>query len=58
MAEKVLTSESLYRTRWLMAHNQLHKLVHSEPKHPQFDKTWNEYLAELQTAEEVASKPA
>ncbi len=52
--------ESLYRTRWLMAHNRLHDIVHNsasvEPE--KLSGQWNEYLAELNTAGEVASKPA
>jgi hypothetical protein len=45
---------SLYRTRWLMAHNALHGLTH-EGGNPQ--AVFDDYLRELQTAEEVASRP-
>lgn len=52
--------ESLYRMRWLMAHNRLHEIVHKgelvESEKP--SKQWNEYLADLNAADEVASKPA
>ena len=51
---------SRYRTRWLMAHNHLHKILHSagplteEEKARQFE----DYLRELQSADDVASRPA
>lgn len=48
---------SLYRTQWLMAHNRLHEIVHSDEDKP-LAKHWDEYLAELRTAERVAAKPA
>ena len=48
--------ESLYRTRWLMAHNRLHALAHGEEVGSAQD-AWNEYLTELETSEEVA-RPA
>ena len=47
--------ESLYRTRWLMAHNCLHEVVH-KGSNPQ--AAFEGYLRELGTAEEVASRPA
>ena len=55
--------ESLYRTRWLMAHNRLHEIVHYEYEctdDPRISliPQWDAYLAELRTAEEVAAKPA
>lgn len=55
--------ESLYRTRWLMAHNRLHGVCHAEGwegwvDQKQLDAQWEEYLAELQTAEEITSRPA
>ena len=51
---------SLYRTRWLMAHNRLHEIVHEDvPKTKTSPaRHWDEYLAELRTAERVAAKPA
>ena len=45
-------SVSLYRTRWLMAHNTLHKLREIAPEE------WTLYLRELKTAEEVSRKEA
>ena len=48
--------ESLYRTRWLMAHNCVHDLIHIDGIDPK--TRWEEYLAELKTAEQVASVPA
>ncbi|MEJ0071348.1 MAG: hypothetical protein WDO24_24320 [Pseudomonadota bacterium] len=49
--------ESLYRTRWLMAHNRLHEIVHAaEPADKA--KLWADYLADLEKAEEVAAQPA
>jgi hypothetical protein len=51
---------SLYRTRWLMAHNRLHAIVHEADlaKPENLARQWNEYLAELAASDEVASKPA
>ena len=46
---------SLYRTRWLMAHNHLHKIVH-EGGDPQ--AIYEDYLRELSSAEEIARQPA
>lgn len=52
-------SASLYRTRWLMAHNCLHDLFHKGGLLKSEDRgEWEAYLAELRTAEEVASRPA
>jgi Zn-dependent peptidase ImmA (M78 family) len=53
-------SASLYRTRWLMAHNRLHALFHSREliKSQEHRGEWEAYLTELRTAEEVASRPA
>lgn len=48
--------ESLYRTKWLMAHNALHKIIH-DPKASQQD-VWNDYLKDLESSEEVAKRPA
>ena len=45
---------SLYRTRWLMAHNALHDLVHKGGD-PQ--ALFEGYLRELRTAEAVAAQP-
>jgi hypothetical protein len=47
---------SLYRTQWLMAHNRLHAAVH-DPK-ASLPEVWSGYLADLATAEVVASSPA
>lgn len=52
--------EALYRTRWLMAHNRLHEIVHkgdSETETPRA-RHWDEYLAELRTAKDIAAQPA
>jgi hypothetical protein len=53
-------SASLYRTRWLMAHNSLHSLFYEGGliKSEEHRGKWEAYLAELRTAEEVASRPA
>ena len=48
--------ESLYRTRWLMAHNCVHDLIHIDGIDPK--TRWEEYLAELKTAEQVSSVSA
>jgi len=48
--------ESLYRTRWLMAHNRLHEIAHKGDPNPDLD--FDDYLAELRTAESVAAQPA
>jgi hypothetical protein len=54
---KASCKESLYRTRWLMAHNRLHALVNDDdPNSPR--ETWNEYLRELETAEDTSSTSA
>lgn len=45
---------SLYRTKWLMAHNHLHDLAHKGGD-PQ--AIFNDYLRELATAEDVARQP-
>ena len=47
---------SLYRTKWLMAHNRLHAVAH-EPS-AQLSENWNAYLSELRSAEEVARHAA
>jgi hypothetical protein len=53
-------SGSLYRTRWLMAHNRLHDFVHSKVMAEPDDQLrhWEAYLAELRTAEVIAAQPA
>jgi hypothetical protein len=48
--------ESLYRTKWLMAHNALHEII-NDPKASPKD-VWASYLKKLQSSEEVARKPA
>jgi hypothetical protein len=50
------TKESLYRTKWLMAHNHLHTVVHEPSCSPA--KEWDDYLRELETAGTVAKNPA
>jgi hypothetical protein len=57
---KTETASSLYRTRWLMAHNRLHAIVHEADlaKPDNLTRQWNEYLAELAASDEIASKPA
>ena len=60
LQQTIPTTESLYRTRWLMAHNRLHAIVHQDElaKLDQIKRQWRKYLAELKTAEDVASRPA
>ena len=54
-----LSSEALYRTRWLMAHNRLHAMVHGQDQDSgSLADSWNEYLRELETSEVVAQLPA
>ena len=48
--------ESLYRTRWLLAHNRLHALAHDGGSASAED-LWKEYLAELQTSEDTVNAP-
>jgi hypothetical protein len=50
----------LYRTRWLMAHNQLHSIAHDTQlvKLEGIRNRWDDYLSELKTAEEIASQEA
>ena len=50
--------ESLYRTRWLMAHNRLHEIVYGDVSKAETSQHWDGYLAELRTAESVAAKSA
>ena len=45
---------SLYRTRWLIAHNHLHALVHDGGS---TNEKWAAYLVELRAAHEIASRP-
>jgi Zn-dependent peptidase ImmA (M78 family) len=53
------SNASLYRTRWLAAHNRLHAIVHEgEVVKPIFSQQWNEYLAELAASDEIASTRA
>lgn len=56
----MLDQTSLYRTKFLMAHNALHDLCHAaETVSVECLKVaWEAYLAELGAAEEVASRPA
>lgn len=49
---------NLYRTQWLMAHNRLHEIVYEDDPKKSLSRHWDEYLAELRTAERVAAKPA
>jgi hypothetical protein len=46
---------SFYHTKWLMAHNRLHAIVHEPSASPA--EEWNAYLSELKSAEEVARHP-
>ena len=48
--------ESLYRTKWLMAHNALHELVHNPNASEK--EVWGKYLKELESSEQVATQPA
>jgi hypothetical protein len=52
----IASRESLYRTRWLAAHNSLHSLVHGEK--PNLNEIWSGYLEQLRSSEEVAATPA
>ncbi len=45
---------SLYRTRWLIAHNHLHAIIHDGGS---AEGKWARYLAALRVAREVASHP-
>ena len=46
----------VYRTRWLIAHNRLHKIVQDHPELLKAD--WDEYLHDLDSAEAVAEQAA
>jgi hypothetical protein len=52
-ATRIAPKDSLYRTKWLMAHNSLHRIVHESGSIP--SEVWNDYLNQLESAEEVAS---
>lgn len=58
--DQIPDSASLYRTRWLMAHNRLHDLFYKGGliKSEEYRDQWEAYLAELKTAEDIASRPA
>jgi hypothetical protein len=43
--------ETLYRMKWLSAHNYLHALVHDPSSRPAI--VWDQYLDELQWADEL-----
>lgn len=47
---------SLYRTRWLMAHNRLHAVVYGSSV--PLTESWKEYLNELQQAGAIARRQA
>lgn len=49
--------EPLYHTRWIMAHNAFHGVVHSGDS-SSLREAWDAYLRELETAEQVATTPA
>lgn len=51
---------SFYRTRFLMAHNRLHEMVHQGDPETETSRGqhWDEYLAELRTAEDIVAQPA
>jgi hypothetical protein len=52
-------SASVYRTRWLIAHNCLHALVHGGTTDRRaLQRAWQSYLAELRTSDEIAKRPA
>ena len=51
-----VNGEMLYRTKWLIAHNCLHEIVHS-PEASRQD-VWAKYLKELGSSEEIAKQPA
>jgi hypothetical protein len=55
-SSQVASKESLYRTRWLMAHNRLHAVAHR--REVSVEDTWSGYLKDLETAEAVAKTPA
>lgn len=54
--ESETSKVSLYRTRWLMAHNRLHAIAHDSKV--SVKDTWDDYLKELSTSEAVAKTPA
>jgi hypothetical protein len=51
---------SYYRTKWLAAHNCLHEIAHDEQStdSAKIKTLWNEYLADIQHADEVSAKAA
>ena len=53
---KEISKVSLYRTKWLIAHDHLYKLVDDSSAKPA--EVWPDYLRKLETAEDVAKKPA
>lgn len=55
-SESTVDDASLYHTKFLMAHNKLHAATHES--NVDSEKLWRDYLAELETAEEVSRHPA
>jgi hypothetical protein len=51
MPEVSTSRETLYRMKWLSAHNFLHALVHDPSARPAI--LWDQYLDELQWADEL-----
>lgn len=49
--------EPLYHTCWLMAHNAFKAAVEGEFS-SSLTEAWEAYLKELETAEEIAKRPA
>jgi len=50
--------ESLYRTRWLAAHNHFHKIMFENLDREATVREWDAYMEELRRSDETASKPA
>ncbi|MGA2988422.1 MAG: hypothetical protein ABR898_08525 [Terracidiphilus sp.] len=48
--------ESLYRTRWLLAHNAIHSIVYDDAA--TVKTAWRAYLKQLRNSEELARQPA
>lgn len=51
MPQVAASQETVYRMKWLSAHNYLHALAHDPLSRPAI--VWDQYLDELQWADEL-----
>jgi hypothetical protein len=58
--EKIRMDVNIYRTKWLLAHNRLHDILHEDSIQNKEDaeKYFEEYLHDLNNASKIASQQA